>query len=84
MIEVAIDKFVEITPNDEEWNQVAENGIEVYPRATFEISKDCPYEIAEQIMYAYNEGLFTLKAYVPESHVFQELMIKHRNKGVDR
>lgn len=79
-IEIAIDKFVEITPNDEEWIQVSENQIDHLPRATFEISKDCPYEIAEQIMYAYNEGLFTLKAYVPEAQIYLELMSKSVDK----
>lgn len=69
-----MDKYVEITQDDVEWNQLAENQIENYPRATFELSEDCPKRVAAQITKAYNNGYFKLKAYVPESQILQEMI----------
>jgi len=74
MVTVAIDKYVEINQDDVEWNQVAENQIEHYPRATFELSADCPSTVAKQIMKAYDAGYFKLKAYIPESQILQEMI----------
>lgn len=72
-VSVAVDKFVEITPQDQEWNQTDPDN-NTYPRAIIEISDDCPYAVRHMLEDAQTRGYLKVKAYVPEAQVLLEMV----------
>lgn len=67
-------KFVSLRKGDQNFHM--SNGISLTPRASIDISKNCPSHIAQQIVYYYERGYIQAVANMTE----QELMMSSLSK----
>lgn len=59
-------------PNDNRWRFIV--GLESYPRAAIEVSRDCPGKYADIILECINHGWIKPIAYLKESEYAWEIL----------